>query len=420
MFAVDDDRKCRQALRGPQGRDIHKCFILTPSFHYINPLFSPVSSRKTRSPEFPLSPERTNTHLVTPPSSKAAAASAGSSPPRASSSLSFLNRVKAANSTRPELKNEAAVKCESLFRSPRRPNRRSPEQKSNIAATTMKPRMDASIIPLTKRFNRLLNESPNQSLNLKQVAKYLGVQRRRIYDITSVLEGVGIIEKHAQNVVRCVPGGALGGVPASFRSRKRKNSDNNSSCSDSDGIGGPPKLLKTLSASSSPYYATLCQEIGDLKDEERELDRFIHYLKSRTSAAVQSSSDRCSQNLITSVVVNQPESNTATAGSATPQALVPSSANPSKHHLLYLSYDDIASVAADCTNNTILGIRTPPGTFLEVPDPDRGEKPGVRRFEVCLSSRPSFVSKYEQPQRSDKINVHLIRPAAGRGQKKNN
>jgi transcription factor E2F3 len=310
--------------------------------------------------------------------------------------------LQSAYPTRPESKNGAAVQNEngaavqneSPFRSPRRPtwpHFESPEHKS-IAA--IKSRIDSSIVPLTKKSNHLLKEYPNQSLNLQQVAKDLGAQRSGIYGLTSVLKGVGMIEK--QNVVRCA--GALGGGISSSRSRKRKNSDNSSS-SDSDGIGGPPKLLKTISASSSPYYDTLCQEIGDLKDEERQLDRFIHHLKSSQSAAVPSGR---SQNLMASV--NQSERIVNHS-----QDLVPSSVNPLKH-LLYLSYDDIASVT-DFTNNTILGIRAPPGTSLEVPDPDRGEMPGVRRFEVCLSSRPSFVSKYKQPQKSDKINIHLIRPS---------
>jgi hypothetical protein len=397
MLAVDDDRKCRQALRRPEGRDIHKCFILTPSFHYINPLFCPVSSRKTGSPEFPLSPERINAHLVTPSSKSEDITSA----PTPSSLPSPMRLLQSADPTRPESKNGAAAEKESPFRTPHRPtwpHFESPEHKS---IAEMKPRIDSSIVPLTKRSNHdLLNEYLNdQSLNLKQVAKDLGVQRCRMDDLTSVLEGVGIIEKHAaQNAARC----ALD--VSSFRSRKRKNSDNISSDSDSGEIGGPPKLLKALSASSSPCYDTLCQEIGDLKDEERQLDRFIHHLKSKSDAAVQSGH---SQDLM-AASVHQSQSQMTHS-----QALDPSSAvDPSKQHLLYLTYDDILASITDCTNNTILGIRAPPGTSLEVPDPDRGEIPGVRRFEVCLSSRPSFVSKYnDQPRNSDKINVHLIRPS---------
>ena len=389
MLAVDDGRKCRQALQRPQGRDMHKCFILTPSFHFINPLFSPVSSRKTGSPKFPLSPERTNPHVVTPKSKSADTSSA----PTTSSLPSHMSLVQSADPTRRESINGAAVQNESLFRSPHPrptwPHFESPNHKF-IAAKISN--------------HDILNEYPNdQSLNLKEVAKDVGVQRRRMDDLTSVLEGVGIIEKRAaQNAVRCA--GALS-VPSICSRKKRKNSDNISSSSDSDEIGGPPKVLKALSVSSSPYYDTIFQEIGDLKDEERQLDRFIRHLKCKSDAAVQSGR---SQDLIAA------SGNKSQSQVTHSQALVPSSvANPSKQHLLYLTYDDILASVTDCTNNTILGIRAPPGTSLEIPDPDRGEMPGVRRFEVCLSSRPTFVSKYnnEQPQKSDKINVHLIRPS---------
>jgi E2F/DP family winged-helix DNA-binding protein len=38
--------------------------------------------------------------------------------------------------------------------------------------------------------------------DLKSAAEQLGVAKRRIYDITNVLEGIGIIEKESKNNVR--------------------------------------------------------------------------------------------------------------------------------------------------------------------------------------------------------------------------
>jgi transcription factor E2F3 len=39
-------------------------------------------------------------------------------------------------------------------------------------------------------------------VNLNDAANYLNVQKRRIYDITNVLEGIGLIEKTMKNKIK--------------------------------------------------------------------------------------------------------------------------------------------------------------------------------------------------------------------------
>jgi transcription factor E2F3 len=48
----------------------------------------------------------------------------------------------------------------------------------------------------------LIQESTDRSVDLNKVAEELKVQKRRIYDITNVLEGIGLIEKTVKNVIR--------------------------------------------------------------------------------------------------------------------------------------------------------------------------------------------------------------------------
>ena len=48
----------------------------------------------------------------------------------------------------------------------------------------------------------LLKGSPDGILDLNYAAQQLEVQKRRIYDITNVLEGIGLIEKKSKNNVR--------------------------------------------------------------------------------------------------------------------------------------------------------------------------------------------------------------------------
>ena len=56
-----------------------------------------------------------------------------------------------------------------------------------------KKRTDNSLSVLTKKFVELIKESPNQTIDLNVAVDKLKVQKRRIYDITNVLEGIGYV-----------------------------------------------------------------------------------------------------------------------------------------------------------------------------------------------------------------------------------
>ncbi|KAI3464851.1 hypothetical protein Pfo_021514 [Paulownia fortunei] len=63
-------------------------------------------------------------------------------------------------------------------------------------------RYDSSLGLLTKKFIKLIQEAKDGTLDLNRTADVLEVQKRRIYDITNVLEGVGLIEKTTKNHIR--------------------------------------------------------------------------------------------------------------------------------------------------------------------------------------------------------------------------
>ncbi|XP_062952743.1 transcription factor E2F3 isoform X3 [Cynocephalus volans] len=65
-----------------------------------------------------------------------------------------------------------------------------------------KTRYDTSLGLLTKKFIQLLSQSPDGVLDLNQAAEVLKVQKRRIYDITNVLEGIHLIKKKSKNNVQ--------------------------------------------------------------------------------------------------------------------------------------------------------------------------------------------------------------------------
>ncbi|KFO79422.1 Transcription factor E2F2, partial [Cuculus canorus] len=65
-----------------------------------------------------------------------------------------------------------------------------------------KTRYDTSLGLLTKKFIRLLSESSDGVVDLNRAAEALGVQKRRIYDITNVLEGIQLIRKKSKNNIQ--------------------------------------------------------------------------------------------------------------------------------------------------------------------------------------------------------------------------
>ncbi|KOB71051.1 Uncharacterized protein OBRU01_14874, partial [Operophtera brumata] len=73
---------------------------------------------------------------------------------------------------------------------------------SSMKKYTERSRFDTSLGLLTKKFVALLKSSPNGVLDLNIAAEHLSVQKRRIYDITNVLEGIGILEKRSKNNIQ--------------------------------------------------------------------------------------------------------------------------------------------------------------------------------------------------------------------------
>ncbi|XP_033115719.1 transcription factor E2F5-like [Anneissia japonica] len=74
-----------------------------------------------------------------------------------------------------------------------------------MADTTPQPlsRHEKSLGLLTTKFVTLLQDAKDGVLDLKKAADTLAVrQKRRIYDITNVLEGIGLIEKKSKNSIQ--------------------------------------------------------------------------------------------------------------------------------------------------------------------------------------------------------------------------
>ena len=78
-----------------------------------------------------------------------------------------------------------------------------PGNRSSMKYTSSRARIENSLGELTRKFIQLIkNSTDNMSVDLNIAADKLQVQKRRIYDITNVLEGIGLIEKTIKNKIR--------------------------------------------------------------------------------------------------------------------------------------------------------------------------------------------------------------------------
>jgi hypothetical protein len=162
----------------------------------------------------------------------------------------------------------------------------------------------------------------------------------------------------------------------------------NDTSSDSDGIGSPPRINKTAAVTSSAEYEEMKKKLERLKEEERRVDRYLDFLKEQ--AAVYNG--------------HQPPTREQAA------CLPPGVRSVSDH--MYVRFKDITAMPV-YSSETVIGIRAPTGTALEVPDPDQGMKAGSRRFEMYLSSKGADgPDQKEVNGKGEPINVYLVQPRA--------
>ncbi|KJH45173.1 transcription factor E2F/dimerization partner [Dictyocaulus viviparus] len=131
------------------------------------------------------------------------------------------------------------------------------EVDDGIDQPQMGTRADKSLGLLTQRFIRLLECSEGGICDLNQAAEALNVrQKRRIYDITNVLEGIGLIEKKSKNIIQWKAGDLL----------KVDERDDE------------PEVIS--------YLENLKAELAQLRDEESIYDDHIKWLQQLLIKAV--------------------------------------------------------------------------------------------------------------------------------------
>uniref|UniRef100_A0A5B7BK93 Putative transcription factor E2FA isoform X2 n=1 Tax=Davidia involucrata TaxID=16924 RepID=A0A5B7BK93_DAVIN len=202
---------------------------------------------------------------------------------------------------------------------------------SNAGSPTLTPagncRYDSSLGLLTKKFINLIKHAEDGILDLNRAADTLEVQKRRIYDITNVLEGIGLIEKKLKNRIRWK------GLDASRPGE----------------VDDDASILQA--------------EVENLSVEERRLDDRIREMQEKLRD------------------LSEDENN---------------------QKWLFVTEEDIKGLPC-FQDETLIAIKAPHGTTLEVPDPDEAVDYPQRRYRIILRSTMGPIDVYLVSQFEEKF-----------------
>ncbi|CAL8285157.1 unnamed protein product [Lota lota] len=251
------------------------------------------------------------------------------------------------------------------------PEFRTPKGKGIAAARIPSPRTpkspgertryDTSLGLLTKKFVGLIAESPDGVLDLNWATEVLEVQKRRIYDITNVLEGVQLIRKKSKNNIQWMVGGVFEG-----------------------GSGGGEKAR------------ALRRELGDLERAERALDDLIHSSSTQLKQLTELKENQrypSHQMLRPSVCVSvsMHVSLPFLYGLLFSKAVVCVILDSVSCTLGYVTYQDIRSITS-LQDQTVIAVKAPAETKLEVPESSGGS------LQIYLKSKNGPIEVYLCPE----------------------
>ncbi|KAI7841168.1 hypothetical protein COHA_005134 [Chlorella ohadii] len=243
---------------------------------------------------------------------------------------------------------------------------RSPAGKAGSHTTGS--RYDASLGLLTRKFIGLLEDADEGLLDLNKAAEALGVQKRRIYDITNVLEGIGLIGKCGKNNVRftegaCVTAAGEGGREADDSASAQQQQQQ-------------PAQQQQQAGSGQMGLEALASELEAMRAAERGLDGQL----------------------------------AALWGSM--QELTAHELNKAR---LYVTDHDVMGLPPIRPTDQVVAVLAPKGTTLTVPDPDDGiDATGSRRYRVVIHSEREPIEVWQiQNVMEEPAGAGLAAAAAG-------
>lgn len=209
-------------------------------------------------------------------------------------------------------------------------------------------RQENSLGELTKKFIQLIKQSENNTIDLNFAVNQLDVQKRRIYDITNVLEGIGLIEKCSKNKIR-------------WKGSLTMNISTNSL--------EPTTTTSHHDIEEDQEVQRMTEELRRMEDEERWID------------------ERC-QNI--------------------QFQLEEMAKDPLYDQYAYVTYEDIKKLnqSKENADSTLLAIRAPQGTTLEIPNP--GQRDGNASDDGKLEDTEKMLNQIFLTSPKDEILVYMI------------
>ncbi|XP_069744135.1 transcription factor E2F1-like [Narcine bancroftii] len=139
-----------------------------------------------------------------------------------------------------------------------------------------KTRYDTSLSLITKRFIHLLGQSPDGVLDLNWAAQVLEVQKRRIYDITNVLEGIKLITKKSKNHIQWLGGNQFldGEMAAQYQALVKEIAELDESDRKLEELIQSCTLqlkLLTEDSNSQRFAYVTCQDLRSIEDLSEEM-----------------------------------------------------------------------------------------------------------------------------------------------------
>uniref|UniRef100_A0A673MPM5 Transcription factor E2F1-like n=1 Tax=Sinocyclocheilus rhinocerous TaxID=307959 RepID=A0A673MPM5_9TELE len=152
---------------------------------------------------------------------------------------------------------------------------------------TEKSRYDTSLNLTTKRFLDLLAQSPDGVVDLNWASQVLDVQKRRIYDITNVLEGIHLISKKSKNNIQWLGNRIDGASMARFQALQREVSELTEAEEKLDELINKCSLqlrLLTEDTHNKKYPSSQCQ---DLRNTVNPPDQIIMVIRAPPETQMQ-------------------------------------------------------------------------------------------------------------------------------------
>jgi E2F/DP family winged-helix DNA-binding domain/E2F transcription factor CC-MB domain len=391
MYAADNDVESPPQFsfhRKQRMKQTVKCFIVTPSIQKFNPefarIFAPTRLFDTsQQPMLSSLPTKRKTNEFNAemcglsPSKNTTAQNSPSSSLSSPSSNLFSNQLvptppNSVTELTPSTDASSPDTSYSLGASFYRASPLSDHQlRMGTPSSLGQARYDSSLGILTKRFVHLLKSAPGNRVDLNKAASDLGVQKRRIYDITNVLEGIGLLQKEEKNHVSWCDN------PDVDLSRAMDVANKNT------GEGLPAPASAPLSKVEEAK-----NQVKQMKEEEAQVDQYLDFFSKQSGV--------------------YPLERDPPPVSARPyrQHYLPDGVEDAKPYM-FVRYSDLSELDI-YKHDTVIGVRAPKGTNLEVPDPEQGMEPGAKRYQMFLSN-----TKTQQGGTSESggpIDVYLVRP----------